>query len=163
MTSNVVESFNTAQIARISGFSIRQLDYWAKTGMLVPSISRSSGPGTRKLYSFDDLVRIQFIKQLHSQGWSTQKSRQAIEQLGEFMSERPDYRNFRLISDKNTILILCETEEKQQILLDALNPSGQQVLWIILEMLQDEARRCTAQLLNMPTLKPDSATLDEAI
>lgn len=157
----VISHFQTAQAARVCGFTIRQLDYWASTGMLVPSISQSTGPGSRKLYSFDDLVRLHFIKQLREQNWSTQKIRKAMGQLDEFMRERPNYRNFRFIHDKDTILVLCETEKKQQILLDGLNRGGQQVLWIVLEMLRAKVKQNTTQLLSLTS--SDSLEIDEAI
>lgn len=158
---NVVDQFTTAQVARLSGFSARQLDYWATGGMLAPSIKQSSGPGTRKLYSFDDLVKLSFIRQLKQAGWSTQKIRKALEQLDKFTTESPNYRNITFVYDKKTILILCETQERQQILLDALNPGGQQVLWIVLEMLRAETRKNAIQLLNTPDA--DNREFDIAI
>jgi DNA-binding transcriptional MerR regulator len=147
----VVDQFTSAQVARITGFSARQLDYWATSKLLIPSLNQSDGSGTRRLYSFDDLVRLHFIKQLQQEGWSIQKIRKAIKHLDEFMEKKPEYRNFSLAHDKHTILILCETEEKQQILFDALNPSGQQVLWIVLEILMGETRKNTNQVLNIHT------------
>lgn len=145
-----VDHFTTIEAARIGGFSVRQLDYWAKTGMLVPSIKQSVGPGTRKVYSFDDLVKLSFIKQLRQAGWSTQKIRKALEHLDKFSVKSPSYRNMTLVYDKKTILILCETQERQQILLDAFNSVGQQVLWIVLEMLRAETRKNAVQLLDTP-------------
>jgi DNA-binding transcriptional MerR regulator len=144
--------FTTLQVSRISGFSVRQLDYWANTGLLMPSIRQSTGPGTRKLYSFDDLVRLCFIKKLRDAGLSIQKARNALEQLDKFTADGSGYRLVALVHDKKTLLALCETEEKQQILLDILNPSGQQVLWIVLETLRGETRKNADQLLTMPAI-----------
>ena len=159
--ATVVEYFKTAQVARISGFSVRQLDYWATSGMLVPSVNRSSGPGTRRLYNFDDLVRLRFIKQLRQGGWSIQKIRKALRFLDEFMTDGSAYRNIKIIPDKKTLLVLCETEEKQQILLDALVPGGQQVLWIVLELLRAETRKNAIQLLSLSS--DDNREFDIAI
>ncbi|MBN8592767.1 MAG: MerR family transcriptional regulator [Anaerolineae bacterium] len=147
----VVDQFTTAQASRITGFSTRQLDYWATSRLLTPSLNQSDGPGTRRLYSFDDLVKLHFIKQLQQERWSIQKIRKAIKHLDEFMEKKPEYRNFSLVYDKHTILILCETEERQQLLFDALNPKGQQVLWIILEILTGETRKNTDALLELHT------------
>lgn len=158
MMAKIVNHFSTAEAARVSDFTVRQLDYWATSRMLVPSVSQSNGPGTRKLYSFDDLIRLQFIKQLNEEGWSTQKIRKAIKHLDEFMSESPEYRNHRLIPDKGTILVLCETKEKKHILLDALNPSGQQMLWIVLDILREEIRKNASQLIDLNDIsKPNTA------
>jgi DNA-binding transcriptional MerR regulator len=98
---------------------------------------------------------LHFIKQLQKEGWSTQKIRKAIKHLDEFMAQKPEYRNISLVHDKHSILILCETEERQQILFDALNPSGQQVLWIVLEILKGEARKNTDRLLQQITKNND--------
>lgn len=144
--AQVVSQYTTNQVTHITGFSDRQLNYWATSKFIVPSIKQSDGPGTRRLYNFDDLVRLQFVKQLRQEGWSVQKIRKAIKHLNEFMNEKPEYRNFRLVHDKHTILILCETEERQQILLDALRPGGQQVLWIILDILRGEIKRDAEQV-----------------
>lgn len=157
----IVDEFTTVQVAQLSGFSARQLDYWASGGMLVPSVKASSGPGTRKLYSFDDLVKLSFIRQLKQAGWSTQKIRKALEQLNNLTTESPNYRNITFVYDKKTILILCETQERQQILLDALNPGGQQVLWIVLELLRAETLKNAIQLLNTPDA--DNRQLDIAM
>src|SRR5690606_6726693 len=87
------------------------------------------------------------IKQLRQQGWSIQKIRRAIKHLNEFMAKKPEYRNISLVHDKHTILILCETEERQQILLDALKPGEQQVLWIVLEILRGQTREDADRVL----------------
>ncbi|HWS84246.1 MAG TPA: MerR family transcriptional regulator, partial [Ktedonobacteraceae bacterium] len=70
--------YTTAEVVRTTGFSHKQLDYWASTGLLVPSEQQSHGPGTRRLYSVDDLVQLQFIRHLKSYGWSTRKIGQVV-------------------------------------------------------------------------------------
>jgi hypothetical protein len=72
-----------------------------------------------------------------------------------------NYRNVTFAYDKNTILILCETQERQQILLDTLNPAGQHVLWIVLEMLRAETRKNAIQLFSTPDT--DNREFDIAI
>jgi DNA-binding transcriptional MerR regulator len=146
--TQTLDRFTTAQAAQITGFSVRQLDYWAISKLLIPTLNQSNGPGTRKLYSFDDLVRLHFIKRLRQEGWSIQKIRGVIKHLNEFMGKKTEYRNVSLVHDEHTILILCETEERQQFLFDALNPGGQQVLWIVLDILKGETRKNTEQILN---------------
>lgn len=153
----VVDQFTTVQVSRVTGFSVRRLDYWASSKLLVPSLKQSMGSGSRRLYSFDDLVRLHFIKQLQQAGWSIQKIRKAIKHLEEFMERKPEYRNFSLVPDKHTILILCETEERQHLLFDALSSGGQQVLWIVMELLMGETRKNTDHLLNtQPPVKHDA-------
>ncbi|HEU4424768.1 MAG TPA: MerR family transcriptional regulator, partial [Pilimelia sp.] len=52
------------------GISYRQLDYWARTALVVPSIRDASGSGTQRLYSFRDLVVLKVVKRLLDAGVS---------------------------------------------------------------------------------------------
>ena len=52
------------------GISYRQLDYWARTSLVVPSIRDASGSGTQRLYSFRDLVVLKVVKRLLDAGVS---------------------------------------------------------------------------------------------
>jgi hypothetical protein len=51
-------SFSTAQTARLTGLSARQLDYWDREGFVRPSVARARGYGSARRYSFEDLVRL---------------------------------------------------------------------------------------------------------
>jgi DNA-binding transcriptional MerR regulator len=137
------KEFTTAAVVKITGFSSRQLDYWMQQDIIVPSVRRSNGPGKYRLYSFSDLVQLRFIKRLKEHGWSTQKIRKAIVKLREVMNSEDVLQKAVLISGRNTILAICKTKEGEKILLDALDPSGQQVMWIILESLVDETKNAT--------------------
>lgn len=145
----ITDRFTTAQVVHITGFSMRQLDYWASKGIVRPGFQESHGPGTRRLYNFEDLVRLHFVQKLHDAGWSTQKARKALEQLNKVTAEGSGFKYVSLIIDKHTVLALCETEEKQQVLLDILNPGGQQVLWIVLETLRSETRKNANRVLRL--------------
>jgi DNA-binding transcriptional MerR regulator len=133
--------YTTAEIAQAIGFSVRQLNYWDQQGLLIPSVQQSHGPGTRRLYSVDDLIQLQFIRQLKHHGWSTQNIRKAINRLRTVIDDPDPLKNAVLIHGKNTIIALCKTKEGERILLDALSGSGQQVMGIVLEMLIEEASR----------------------
>lgn len=75
------------QVCKIVGISYRQLDYWARTDLIRPSIADAQGSGTQRLYSYRDLVELKIIKQLLDAGVSLRRARKAIEyvrtQLGE--------------------------------------------------------------------------------
>src|SRR2546422_9158678 len=64
-----------------AGISYRQLDYWARTALVVPSVRDASGSGTQRLYSFRDLVVLKVVKRLLDAGGSLQNIRRAIETL----------------------------------------------------------------------------------
>lgn len=148
------QNYTTAEIAQAIGFSVRQLDYWAQQGMIVPSIQEAHGSGTRKLYALDDLIQLQFIRQLKHYGWSTQKIRQAIVILRKVINDPNPLKHAVLIHGNNTIFALCKTKEGERIALDALNAGGQQVMGIVLEILMEEAQQIAQ---NIEVSKRDEA------
>lgn len=133
-------AYSTVDAARLTGLSIRQLDYWANRGLVVPSVQQSRGPGTRRLYSLDDLVCLRCLRQLKRHGWSTQKIRQAVATLRQVMEAPDPLRHALLIHGGRTIVALYKTRQGERILLDSLATGGQQVMPIILETVQEEVR-----------------------
>jgi len=77
------ESFSTSEAARISGVSHRTVDYWAKTKLIVPSITDANGTGTDRRYNFDDLIALRVACALRQSGTSTQALRKVISYLRE--------------------------------------------------------------------------------
>lgn len=77
------EGFRGPQVCKVVGITYRQLDYWARTDLLKPSISDARGSGTQRVYSYTDLLKLKVIKQLLDEGMSLQKARQAIKALEE--------------------------------------------------------------------------------
>jgi DNA-binding transcriptional MerR regulator len=69
-------SFSTAQTARLTGLSPRQLDYWDREGFARPSVARASGYGSARRYSFEDLVRLRVAAKLRAAGFGLNKIRQ---------------------------------------------------------------------------------------
>ena len=75
------EGFRGPQVCRVVGITYRQLDYWARTGLLRPSISDARGSGSQRIYSYTDLLQLKVIKQLLDAGVSLRSTRKAIECL----------------------------------------------------------------------------------
>jgi DNA-binding transcriptional MerR regulator len=75
------QGYRVPEVCRIVGISYRQLDYWARTGLVTPSIRDAKGSGTQRLYSFQDLVSLKVIKNLLDTGVSLQRVRKAVEYL----------------------------------------------------------------------------------
>ena len=138
------QTYNTNEVAHMSGFSVRQIAYWAKQGIIVPSVQKAHGSGTRRRYSFDDLLQLRFIRQLRKHGWSVQKIREAINKLREVMDDPYVLQRAIPVHGAQTILAICKTKEGERILLDCLDPGGQQVMWIYLWTLQEEALLATS-------------------
>ena len=75
------EGYRVPEVCKIVGITYRQLDYWARTGLVTPSVRDASGSGTQRLYSFQDLVTLRVIKNLLDTGVSLQRVRKAVEHL----------------------------------------------------------------------------------
>jgi DNA-binding transcriptional MerR regulator len=138
-------TYTTAEVAEISGFSVRQISYWAKQEIIVPSVQQAHGSGTRRRYSFDDLLQLRFMRQLMKHGWSLQKIREAINRLRGVMDDPNSLQKAVLVHGSRTILAICKTKEGERIILDTLDPGGQQVMWVILETLKEETERIAVQ------------------
>src|SRR5919206_71899 len=75
------EGFRGAVAARAAGISYRQLDYWARTGLVEPTIRGAAGSGSQRLYGFRDILVLKLVKRLLDTGVSLQQIRTAVEQL----------------------------------------------------------------------------------
>ncbi len=71
--------FGGPQVCAIVDISYRQLDYWARTELVRPSLADARGSGTQRRYSYRDLVRLKVIKNLLDSGVKLQAARKAIE------------------------------------------------------------------------------------
>ena len=141
--------YTTAEVSTITGVPTQTLGYWAKQRILVPSVRESHGPGTRRLYDFEDLVQLRFICHLrHSKTkWTMRKIREAITKLRDVMNDPSPLKNAVVFGDRKTILALFKTEEGERILIDALSAGGQQVMTIVLETLKEETRHIVAEVV----------------
>jgi DNA-binding transcriptional MerR regulator len=68
-------------VCRLTGVTYRQLDYWARTGLVTPSITPATGSGSKRKYSYGDVLEVKVIKSLLSSGIALQRARQAVECL----------------------------------------------------------------------------------
>ena len=68
---------------RAAGITYRQLDYWARTGLVEPTIRPATGSGTQRLYSFRDILVLKVVKRLLDTGVSLQQIRTAVSHLRE--------------------------------------------------------------------------------
>lgn len=68
---------------RVAGITYRQLDYWARTGLVEPTVRPASGSGTHRLYGFRDILVLKIVKRLLDTGVSLQQIRTAVEHLRE--------------------------------------------------------------------------------
>jgi DNA-binding transcriptional MerR regulator len=92
-----------------AGISYRQLDYWARTGLVTPSIRGAAGSGSQRLYSFRDVLVLKVVKKLLDAGVSLQNVRAAVGHLRRRGVE--DLAQLTLISDGSTVYECTSTDE----------------------------------------------------
>src|SRR5687768_5338292 len=118
------EGYRGPQVCAIVGITYRQLDYWARTDLLKPSISEARGSGTQRRYSYRDLLELKVIKRLLDAGISLQSARVAIGYLRENLGEDVAAANLVLTGKES---VLAATGEE---IVDLLR-GGQGVLNIL--------------------------------
>ena len=126
-----IEGYRVPEVCRVVGISYRQLDYWARTDLVTPSVRDAGGSGTQRLYSFQDLVQLRVIKKLIDAGVSLQRIRKAIVFLQEHMNHQPV--GITLMSDGSSVYA-CESEDE---VIDLVK-RGQGVFAIALDRVWDD-------------------------
>ncbi|BDQ00161.1 MAG: hypothetical protein RL450_277 [Actinomycetota bacterium] len=101
--------YRGASAAAAAGISYRQLDYWDRTGLVIPSIQTATGSGSQRLYSFRDILVLKLVKRLLDTGVSLQQIRLAVEQLR--ASGISDLTNTTLMSDGARVY-LCTSQDE---------------------------------------------------
>jgi len=81
------QGFSGPQVCKIVGITYRQLDYWARTDLVRPSLADARGSGTQRRYSYRDLVRLKVVKSLLDAGVKLQTARKAIAYLRDDLGE----------------------------------------------------------------------------
>ncbi len=81
------DGFRGPQVCAVIGITYRQLDYWARTNLVRPTLHDAAGSGTQRLYSYGDLVELKVVKSLIDSGVSLQAARRAIEYLRENLGD----------------------------------------------------------------------------
>lgn len=92
-----------------AGITYRQLDYWARTGLVEPSIRNASGSGSQRLYSFRDILVLKVVKRLLDTGVSLQQIRSAVIQLHERGVD--DLAGITLMSDGASVYECTSSDE----------------------------------------------------
>ncbi len=115
--------FSGTQTAKVVGISYRQLDYWARTDLIRPSLSDARGSGSRRRYSYSDLLELKTIKKLLDAGIKLEQVRKVFEYLREKVST--DIASAHIVIDGGSVM-LCDGDE----LIDVLQ-NGQGVLNVL--------------------------------
>ena len=92
-----------------AGITYRQLDYWARTALVEPSVRAAHGSGSQRLYSFRDILVLKVVKRLLDTGVSLQQIRIAIGYLRERGVE--DLAQITLMSDRASVYECTSADE----------------------------------------------------
>jgi len=101
--------YRGASACAAAGISYRQLDYWARTGLVEPTVRGASGSGSARLYGFKDILVLKIVKRLLDTGVSLQNIRSAVTHLRERGVE--DLARITLMSDGASIYECTSSEE----------------------------------------------------
>ncbi|WP_298227446.1 MerR family transcriptional regulator [Gryllotalpicola sp.] len=115
--------YKGAVAARAVGISYRQLDYWARTALVEPTVRAAAGSGSQRLYGFRDVVVLKLVKRLLDTGISLQQIRIAVDQLR--LAGVTDLAETTLMSDGASVYLCTSNAE----VIDLLN-QGQGVFGI---------------------------------
>lgn len=114
-----MDVFSSKAVSRIVGVTLRQIQYWDEQGFIRPSVKLAGGRGTKRLYSFSDLIQVKVIKDLTERGLSLHKIRRCLTHLKSYSPQRvPPLQSFKYITDGESLFVL--TSDKNKIL-DIMN------------------------------------------
>jgi DNA-binding transcriptional MerR regulator len=130
---------------RAAGITYRQLDYWARTGLVEPSVRSATGSGTQRLYGFRDILALKVVKRLLDTGVSLQQIRGAIQVLRQRGVE--DLAQITLMSDGASVYECTSADE----VIDLLQ-GGQGVFGIAVGRVWREVEGSLAEL---PSERPE--------
>lgn len=96
-------------VCKAAGITYRQLDYWARTGLVEPAVRGASGSGSQRLYGFRDILVLKVVKRLLDTGVSLQQIRSAVGHLRERGVE--DLAQITLMSDGASVYECTSADE----------------------------------------------------
>ncbi|MEO9328849.1 MerR family transcriptional regulator [Gordonia aurantiaca] len=144
--------YRVPSACQIAGITYRQLDYWARTGLVVPSIRGAAGSGSQRLYSFKDILVLKIVKRLLDTGISLQNIRVAVDHLRKRGVE--DFAKITLFSDGTTVYECTSAEEVVDLL-----QGGQGVFGIAVS---GAMRELTGTIADFPGERADGGVSEAA-
>jgi DNA-binding transcriptional MerR regulator len=134
-----------------AGITYRQLDYWARTGLVEPGIRSASGSGSQRLYGFRDILVLKVVKRLLDTGVSLQNIRVAVNHLRERGVD--DLAQITLMSDGATVYECTSADEVVDLV-----QGGQGVFGIAVGRVWREVE---GTLASMPGERPEGVVEDD--
>lgn len=143
------EAFNTKQACAITGMTPRKIRYLDDRGVVKPSIAPARGRGSRRLYSYADLLALRTVKSLRSQGVSLQKVRRCVLFLRKRLRNVSQPLGYcTLITVDNSVWLV----EDERTLMDTVRQQGQRAfLQLSIAAIDSELRRLVLDLATRRT------------
>ena len=141
------QGYSGKRTAEIVGITYRQLDYWARTDLIRPSLTDASGSGSRRLYAYEDLLELRIVKQLLDAGIKLEMVRQVFAELRRLVGD--EIASAKLVIDGSSVALALDDGQ----LLDLVK-QGQGVLNIM------NLGQCQADLDARIVLLRDGGTID---
>jgi DNA-binding transcriptional MerR regulator len=151
------EGYRAPHVCKLVGISYRQLDYWARTGLIQPSIQTARGSGSQRKYAFADIVQLKVVKRLLDAGMSLNKIRTAMDILRQQLQSNNPLTDVTLLSDGTTIYAAHSASEVVDIF-----KQGQGVFGIAVGPVQEELEGEIHALFPEPETAVESTTVSEA-
>ena len=138
-----MDTYNSKSASRIVGVSLRQIQYWDEQGFIRPSVKLAQGRGSKRLYSFHDLVCLKVMKDLLQRGFSLQKIRRCLRPLRQYDTASGSLESLKYLTDGEKLFMITNDREK---ILDAMNRQFVLSLGIgnLVRELNVEVKRATA-------------------
>lgn len=101
-----MEGFSGKRTAEIVGITYRQLDYWARTDLIRPSLEDAKGSGSRRQYAYRDLLELRIVKQLLDAGIKLETVRDVFKELRSLVGE--DIASANLVIDGSSVALALD-------------------------------------------------------
>ena len=108
-----MDNYNTKAASRLAGISLRQLQYWDERGFFRPSIKSARGRGSKRLYSFHDLVCLKVMKDLARRGLNLQKIIRCLQPLRQYTVDgNESLESAKYLSDGEKFFVITSDRDK---------------------------------------------------
>jgi DNA-binding transcriptional MerR regulator len=136
-----VTGFNADVVRRVTGITYRQLDYWDRTSLVRPSIRSAQGKGSRRVYSFQDLVQISVVSKMLASGVTLPAVRKAVRYLTQHSPhERPLTQLTLVVGQGKSVLV-----RMQEHLVDAA-ANGQVMIAVPVGAVAEELKNTVVKM-----------------
>lgn len=138
-----MQGFTAGEAAKLTGVPYDRLDYWARSGFLRPGVTGAKGKGSKRRYSFRDLVALRTAKELRDLGVPLQTLRKVVGYLRQVKGLEQPLAEARLVVSGNDVLLVQGDQE----LTSVLRSPAQGVLQLVLDLprvveeLREEVRK----------------------